>query len=285
MKKHVDRCLLLTLVVFLISYGISFSQEFHTEERIWSDYTCPEDTHTYDYASIIVFCRGDDPNSCPVGAFFGKNHPVWPESISWSHTLPPELLVPPCEITRAWLWINAKAVNNEDNSISIQGTSGWAPLNHLVHDNSAYDLTGTSEEGFWNQGFIDVLVWAGSERLVRVDVAKLLLDYDCETSEVEENGSSSAVQAFTLSQNYPNPFNPETKISFTLPERMPISLAVYNVFGQKVRRLINAILPAGSYTLIWDGTGNEGEKLASGVYFCRLQAGDRNSVSKMILLK
>lgn len=283
-KKELKRSLLLALVTLLVSYGVSFSQEFHTDETIWNDYTCPQDTHTYDYASIIVFCRGDDPDSCPVGVFIGRDHPKWPDSIFWSHTLPSELLVPPCEIIRARLWINGKGVNNEDDTISIQGILGWEPLDHLVHDNSTYDLTGVSDEGFWNQGSIDVIIWAGSESLVRLDVAKLLLDYDC-YSDVGEDESSAAPGSFSISQNYPNPFNPETEISFILPEKATISLTVYNVFGQKVRDLINATLPAGSYVVTWDGTNNQGNRLASGMYFCRLSAGKHIAKSKMILMK
>jgi|GEM_PF-2979819 len=284
MKNKLKMTLFLALVFFLVSYGVSFSQEFYTDETVEYDYTCPEDTHTYDYASIVVFCRGEDPEECPVGVFIGKNHPVWPDSIFWSHTLPPALLVPPCVMERARLWINGKGVNNEDDTISIQGIFGWEPLDHLIHDNSTYDLTEASEAGFWDQGFIDVIIWSGSESLVRLDVAKLLLDYDC-YSDVEEDESSAAPGSFSISQNYPNPFNPETEISFILPEKATISLVVYNVFGQKVRGLIDATLPAGSYTVTWDGTDNDGKKLASGVYFCRLSAGDRTSMSKMVLLK
>jgi len=285
MKKEVKRGLLLTLVILLVSSAVSFSQEFYTDETIWTDYFCPEDTHTYDFASILVFCRGDDPDSCPVGVFMGKDHPMWPDSIAWSHTLPPELLVPPCEIIRARLWINGKGVNNEDDTISIQGIVGWVPLDHLVHDNTTYDLTGVGEEGFWNQGSLNVISWVGSESLVRVDMVKLLLDYDCETSEVKEDESSGRIESFALSQNYPNPFNPETRISFSMPERASVSLAIYNVSGQKVKQLIHASLPPGSYVVTWDGTDNTGNKLASGAYFCKLSAGNATRISKMVLMK
>jgi hypothetical protein len=130
-----------------------------------------------------------------------------------------------------------------------------------------------------------VIVRIGSESLVRLDEAELLLDYDCEPSDVEEDESSTAIRGFSLSQNYPNPFNPETKISFTLPERVPVSLAVYNVFGQKVRELVNTTLPVGSYVIIWDGTDNKGNRVASGTYFCRLSAGEDTTKLKMVFIK
>ena len=282
MTKGLKRSLLLTLAALLVSYGVCFSNGFHIDETILQDYTCPEDTHTYNYASLLEFCRGTDPDWCPRGVFLGTG-PHWPDSLFWSHTLPPGLLVPSCVIFRARLWIDGKAVNTENNSVQIQGTLGWEPLDHLVHDNATYDLTGASEEGFWNPGSLSVIVRAG-ESLVRIGHAKLLLDYDSPATDVEEE-FSSRVDGFGLSQNYPNPFNPETEISFSLPKSAFVSLVLYNVFGQKVRVLIDATLPPGSYTVIWDGTDGEGNRLASGVYFCSLSAGRNTSTSKMILLK
>lgn len=90
---------------------------------------------------------------------------------------------------------------------------------------------------------------------------------------------------FTLYQNYPNPFNPETEISFSLPEKASVYLDVYNVSGQKIRVLTNATFTAGLHKVTWDGTDRKGNRLASGVYFCRLLAGANTSASKMILVK
>lgn len=280
MKNELKRSLVLALAVVLSAYGVSFSD--HIDETIWYDYFCPEDTHTYDYASMLVFCRGDDRDSCPVGIFIGTN-PHWPESLFWSHTLPPGFLVPPCVIFRARLWIDGIAVNTENNSLQIQEVFDWEPMDHLVHDSTTYDLSEVSQPGFWNQDSISVIIRAG-ESLVRIDHAKLLLDYDCAT-DVEEEEFPSPIGGFSLSQNYPNPFNPKTEISFSLFEKAPVSLVVYNVFGQRVRELIQAILPAGSYSVTWDGTDKHGNRLASGVYFCRLSAAENTSTSKMILMK
>jgi len=283
MKKELIRGFLLALAVLLVSYGVSFSREVHIEETIHYDFTCPLDTHTYDYASIVDFYYGKKPDSWRGGLFIGTN-PHWPDSLFWSHTLPSEFFVSPCLTTRAKLWIDAKAVNTDNNTVEIQGILDWEPLNHFVHDNTSYDLTGVGDEEFWSQGSIYVIVRAG-ESLIRIDEAKLLLDYHCGHSDVEEEESSSPIGSFYLTQNYPNPFNPETQISFSLPERASVSLMVYNVVGQKVRELLSATLPGGSYTITWDGTDNQGDKLASGVYFCRLSAGETTSTLKMVLMK
>jgi hypothetical protein len=86
--------------------------------------------------------------------------------------------------------------------------------------------------------------------------------------------------AYALLQNYPNPFNPSTVIEFKMPAAGIVSLKVYNIVGQVVATLAEGMHPAGNYTYRFEGQG-----LASGVYFYRLQAGSFASVRKMMLLK
>ncbi len=283
MKKGLMRGFLLALAVFLVSYGVSFSCEIQMKETICYNFTFPLDHHTYDYASIVDFYYGRYPDSFLYGVFIGTIHCL-PDSLAWAHTLPPGFSVPPAFITRAKLWIDAAWVNTDQNMVEIEGTFGWDPLNHGCLDNTTYDLLGVAIEGFGNDGALDDVVVRAGEGRLRLDEAKLLLDYDEGHTDVEEEASSQP-EGFRLDQNYPNPFNPETQISFSLPERASVSLAVYNVFGQKVRGLIQGTLPAGSYKVTWDGTDNQGNRLASGVYFCRLSAGENASTQKMTLMK
>jgi M6 family metalloprotease-like protein len=95
----------------------------------------------------------------------------------------------------------------------------------------------------------------------------------------------SAGFSLGLMQNVPNPFNPSTTISFTLPERMPVTLTVYDAGGRAIATLIDATRPAGVNEVGWDGRGASGERVASGVYFYRLEAGDKVLTKKMLLLK
>ena len=85
---------------------------------------------------------------------------------------------------------------------------------------------------------------------------------------------------YKLYNSYPNPFNPKTKIQYDLPEDSKVSLTIYNIRGQKVRELINNFKPAGSYSIIFDGSN-----LASGVYFYHIQAGDFVQTKRMLLIK
>jgi FlgD Ig-like domain len=88
-----------------------------------------------------------------------------------------------------------------------------------------------------------------------------------------------------LSQNYPNPFNPTTTIAFSLKERGHVSLAIYNVAGERVRTLVDENVLAGAHTKVWDGRDEADQAVSSGVYFCRLVAAGFEQTRKMVLLK
>lgn len=87
-------------------------------------------------------------------------------------------------------------------------------------------------------------------------------------------------QAITLEQNNPNPFNPSTTITLTLPSTSLVQLKVYDILGREIIVLFDGILNSGKHSLIFDGT-----KLASGVYFYKLSAGNFSTIKKMLLTK
>lgn len=91
---------------------------------------------------------------------------------------------------------------------------------------------------------------------------------------------------YKLEQNYPNPFNPVTNISFTLPLTKTISLKIYNSLGQEIRTLINKQeYLEGSHTVQWDGTDDEGNPVASGVYVYKLIFGNFSQSKRMTLVR
>ena len=91
--------------------------------------------------------------------------------------------------------------------------------------------------------------------------------------------------AFELFQNYPNPFNPETSIRYRLDEAGPVRLQIFNVTGQRVITLVDEVQSPGIYTIGWKGRDASGSDVASGVYFCHLQAGARTQSRKMNLVR
>jgi len=95
---------------------------------------------------------------------------------------------------------------------------------------------------------------------------------------------------FRLLQNYPNPFNPETWLPYQLATDATVTMRIYNANGQLVRQLDFGKQEAGSYitrdkAAYWDGKDAHGEKVASGVYWYRLQAGEFNATRRMVILK
>lgn len=89
---------------------------------------------------------------------------------------------------------------------------------------------------------------------------------------------------FELGQNYPNPFNPTTTITFALPQASDWALSIVNISGQIVKRFEGSA-PAGTQNIVWDATDVNGQVVATGVYFYRLEAGSFAATKKMVLMK
>ena len=93
-----------------------------------------------------------------------------------------------------------------------------------------------------------------------------------------------------LLHNYPNPFNPETWIPFQLAKPTEVTLTIYTPNGAIVRTLKLGHQPAGFYesrsrAAYWDGRNQLGEKVASGLYFYTLTAGDFTATRKLLIQK
>jgi hypothetical protein len=100
------------------------------------------------------------------------------------------------------------------------------------------------------------------------------------------NAGNDLITKTELKGNYPNPFNPETTISFaTLDGNNRTEITIYNLKGQKIKTLLNEVLPAGRHSVLWNGTDESGKKVASGVYFYKMKSGSFSSTRKMILMK
>jgi hypothetical protein len=90
---------------------------------------------------------------------------------------------------------------------------------------------------------------------------------------------SEIPKRYELCQNYPNPFNPSTTIKFALPISGSVTLKVFDLLGNEIETLISEDLGPGNYTVRWS------TKVPSGIYLCRLQAGEFVQTKRMILTK
>jgi len=85
---------------------------------------------------------------------------------------------------------------------------------------------------------------------------------------------------FSLGQNYPNPFNPTTAMSYQLSANSFVTLKVFDILGREVATLVNEVQRPGIYRVKWDASG-----LPSGIYFCRMHAGEFVATRKAVLTK
>jgi hypothetical protein len=140
---------------------------------------------------------------------------------------------------------------------------------------------------------IALVAGLGADRLASVSVmkyyakwARQVAKYNFELPpEPEVTPEEPVPKFFRLYQNYPNPFNPDTEIRYDLPVEKHVTLTIYNLLGQKIKTLVNKTQSAGSYSVPWDGTDEQGNRLASGVYLYRLEAGAFVKVRKMLLAR
>jgi hypothetical protein len=101
---------------------------------------------------------------------------------------------------------------------------------------------------------------------------------------VEQLGGNAS--SFELSQNYPNPFNPSTKIQFAVPQTEKVRLEVYDIQGNLINTLVDyELYQPGKYEVNWNGLDSRGNRVASGIYFAKMQAGKFAQTKKMNLIK
>ena len=123
--------------------------------------------------------------------------------------------------------------------------------------------------------------------------------YSFDTSDIDFIGFSGLVSVeefekvfskipIKLMQNYPNPFsssNANTTIEFELKKPGRAEVAVYNIKGQKVKTLLDGELKFGKHTLIWNGKNEDGNQVANGIYFYKVEQNKETKVKKMILIR
>ena len=95
-----------------------------------------------------------------------------------------------------------------------------------------------------------------------------------------DNNNSQVISEYKLRQNYPNPFNPTTTISYSVPKESFVTIKVFDSLGKLVETLVNRTKPVGNYSLVFNAN-----KLASGIYYYQLKAGNYVETKKMVLLK
>jgi hypothetical protein len=84
---------------------------------------------------------------------------------------------------------------------------------------------------------------------------------------------------------YPNPFSDHITIEYKIQEQTNLKIYVYDINGRRIKELVSKIAEAGKYRVIWNGTDEEGNRISSGIYYCRLQTSERTETIKLILIR
>ncbi|MCK5126900.1 MAG: T9SS type A sorting domain-containing protein [candidate division Zixibacteria bacterium] len=150
------------------------------------------------------------------------------------------------------------------------------PLTGFVQDVTGFSYSDVTDEIFIGYESYFGLPYASVKSVLQSIQIRNITSND-------DNDPSNMI--FNLNQNYPNPFNPFTKIEFTLDQQSSVSVEIFNIVGQKMKALIDDILPAGNHSIVWDGTDGSGDAVASGIYLYRLTSNNKTSTKKMILVK
>jgi len=98
--------------------------------------------------------------------------------------------------------------------------------------------------------------------------------------ELRIDSGKSLPHSYALHQSYPNPFNPSTTIHYSIPKTSQVTLAIFNIQGQLVEKLVSQKQEPGYYAVHWDAS-----RFSSGTYFYRIQADGFQQVKKCILVK
>ncbi|MCK9483578.1 MAG: T9SS type A sorting domain-containing protein [Candidatus Marinimicrobia bacterium] len=102
---------------------------------------------------------------------------------------------------------------------------------------------------------------------------------------VDKGQGNNVPHKYAVMDNYPNPFNPETRIVYSLPQSGKVSLTIYNLLGQQVRKLADTVQNAGTYTLTWDARNDFGQNVTTGIYIGVLTIGEQKVTRKMVLVR
>jgi len=122
-----------------------------------------------------------------------------------------------------------------------------------------------------------------TRREIRQAVREILAEWGIQSQDKPQpdRQSESAIKA----SNAPNPFNPSTTISYTLEEPGHVSVKIFNTQGQLIRTLFNGQQSSGTHSILWNGLDEHSEKVSTGLYFYRIESGNKVLTKRMMLMK
>ncbi len=214
----------------------------------------------------------------------GKKLFPYMTAFSFDTTNNPLFINPPTDTAVLKIFMNKKWDDNTDTNWA------WKPMNDInavwpMEENLAYQNSTLKTFAMGGFPLGDLYRWWSTQYTSWSSQATAEND---SLSTWLANGRILAVKGrpgplpvkFELAQNYPNPFNPTTQIDYSIMAKGYVTLKVFNVLGEEVATLFAGQQIPGNYTVTFNGG-----RLASGVYFYRLQAGNLSITKKLVLMK
>ncbi len=162
-------------------------------------------------------------------------------------------------------------------SDQVSNPDSWTVIDTLVTDNSILDDVSNLVNGNY--------YWAVTS-VYRDTLNNLDLYSEPKISDMITDNNAPDISGLTkINGLYPNPFNPDTRISYEIAQDSYVSLNIYNLKGQLVKKLVSDRLTAGKHDVSWHGTDDNGRPVSSGIYFIRLNNKGLVKVHKAILMK
>jgi hypothetical protein len=228
---------------------------------------------------------GNEIGSGTATIIIGAGGTVDTARVIFDVAFPAELSAFAGELKEGNVQLNWTAVSQTNNA-------GWRVLRSM--DNENFEPVGDIVPGAGTSN--EALDYGFSDTNLPEDVGKVY--YVLEQVDLDGTVTRSGVAEVLLGGRfvdlpsefstmvYPNPFNPATTIAYSLPEAARVSIVVYDAIGQEIRSLARSSeTAAGRYSIQWDARDNSGRRVASGVYFAHITAGNFKNVQKMMLLK
>jgi agmatine/peptidylarginine deiminase len=268
-----------------------------------------------DYNSLVMIPAGDDNYLASIPAldpgceiFYyihaadesgrSSNHPIIGEPDSHTFTTagnpyPAELVVDPISFS---IEMSANEILIEIMELlNIGGMSMVYNITETAEWLSVYPVSGSLLAG----ASVDIELTFDTTNMIAGDYScDLIINDDREETIIpvtltvtgSNAGEELLINTTQILSIYPNPFNPSTTISFDVAQTSSfVTLEIYNIKGQKIKTLVNNLLPAGKHEIVWNGKDDNNKPVSSGIYFAVFDVdnngSDYTSVKKVILMK
>jgi len=230
------------------------------------------------------------------GEIGGGDHRTDPKPIKWEYT---------DDFRRKVLYnvyrelihlkMTEPAFRTTDFSISVGGAMKKIHLNHATmnvavignFDVEAQEINPQFQHtGYWYDYFAgdSIHVTDVNENItLNAGEYRIYTDVKFARPEIGLSVDDHKTNVFGSLQLYPNPSDGAITITFELKEKSKVNIGIFNIDGQLIKSMNEAVFPVGEHTVQWDGISITGEKVNSGIYFCELINDSGRVVEKLVI--